>query len=72
MAELSVFIGPAISAICAFVGSYFAFSTRLARVETKMDMLAEDVRKHNGVVERMTRAETEIKHITNEIHQHHG
>lgn len=72
MVELSVFIGPAISAICAFVGSYFAFSTRLARVETKMDILAEDVRKHNGVVERMTRAETEIKHIEHEIQNYHS
>lgn len=70
MVELSVFIGPALSAMCAFVGSYFAFATRLARVETKMDALAEDVRKHNGVVERMTRAETEIKHIEDEIHHY--
>lgn len=72
MVELSVFIGPALSAICAFVGSYFAFATRLARVETKMDALAEDVRKHNGVVERMTKAETEIQHIENEIHHYHN
>lgn len=71
MIELSVFIGPAISAICAFAGSWFAFSTRLTRVETKMDALSEDVRKHNGVVERMYKAEAEIQHIESEIHHYH-
>ena len=71
MIELSVFIGPAISAICAFAGSWFAFSTRLTRVETKMDALSEDVRKHNGVVERMYKAEAEIQHIEQEIHHYH-
>lgn len=71
MIELSVFIGPIISAICAFAGSWFAFSTRLTRVETKMDALSEDVRKHNGVVERMYKAEAEIQHIEQEIHHYH-
>lgn len=71
MIELSVFIGPAISAICTFAGSWFAFSTRLTRVETKMDALSEDVRKHNGVVERMYKAEAEIQHIEQEIHHYH-
>lgn len=71
MIELSVFIGPVISALCAFVGSYFAFSTRLTRVETKMDALSEEVRKHNGVVERMYKAEAEIQHIEQEIHHYH-
>lgn len=72
MIELSVFIGPAISAICAFAGSYFAFSNRLTRVETKMDALSEEVHKHNGVIERMYKAEAEIQHIENEIHHYHG
>ena len=71
MIELSVFIGPAISAICAFAGSWFAFSTRLTRVETKMDMLSEEVHKHNGMVERMYKAEAEIQHIESEIHHYH-
>ena len=71
MIELSVFIGPAISALCAFAGSWFAFSTRLTRVETKMDMLSEEVHKHNGMVERMYKAEAEIQHIEQEIHHYH-
>ena len=71
MVDLSSFIGPVFSALCAFAGSWLAFSTRLTRVETKMDMLAEDVRKHNGVVERMTVAENDIKHIESEIKHYH-
>lgn len=71
MIDISVFIGPIISAICAFAGSWLAFSTRLTRVETKMDDLAEDVRKHNGVIERMYVAETKIDHMENEIHHYH-
>ena len=71
MIELSVFIGPIISALCAFVGSYFAFSTRLTRVETKMDALSEEVHKHNGVIERMYKAEADIQHIESEIHHYH-
>ena len=71
MIELSVIIGPVISALCAFAGSYFAFSNRLTRVETKMDMLSEEVHKHNGMVERMYKAEAEIQHIEQEIHHYH-
>ena len=71
MIELSVFIGPAISAICAFAGSYLALSNRLTRVETKMDALSEEVHKHNGVIERMYKAEAEIQHIEQEIHHYH-
>lgn len=72
MIDISVFIGPIISAICAFAGAWLALSTRLTRVETKMDALAEDVRKHNGIVERMYKAEAEIQQIENEIHHYHS
>ena len=75
MIELSVFIGPIISAVVtAFitgVSIYVAMSNRLSILETKMDALAEDVRKHNGVVERMYKAEAEIQHIEQEIHHYH-
>ena len=71
MIELSVFIGPIISAICTGVGIYVAMSNRLSILETKMDMLSEEVHKHNGVVERMYLAEAEIKHIEQEIHHYH-
>lgn len=60
-------ISPVVTALCAFLGSWFAFSTRLAKVETKVDRLAEDVRKHNGVIERMYKLEKRAAVIENEI-----
>lgn len=67
-------ISPIVTAVCAFLGSWFAFSTRLAKVETKVDRLAEDVRKHNGVIERTYNLEsktavleTEVKNIEAQI-----
>lgn len=75
MIELSVIIGPIISAVVTAVitgvSIYVAMSNRLAILETKMDALAEDVHKHNGVVERMYKAEAEIQHIESEIHHYH-
>lgn len=61
MVELSVFIGPAISAICAFAGSWLAFSTRLAKVETKLDSIEKKQDKHNNVIERVYKLESELE-----------
>lgn len=60
-------ISPIVTAACAFLGSWFAFSTRLTRVETKVDRLSEDVRKHNGVIERTYKLETEVENIKHQI-----
>jgi DNA repair ATPase RecN len=38
-----------------------AWSSRLAVLETKLDDLSEDVRKHNNLVERMARLEISDK-----------
>lgn len=76
--ELSVFIGPVISAICAFAGSYLAFSTRLTRVEEKVDGLTKSVNKHNEVIERTFRLEERmdsalhsIDDLKEEVHHYH-
>lgn len=49
--------------ILTAAGSVFAFwlgiSNRLTRLETKMDELAKKVEKHNSIVERTYRLETE-------------
>lgn len=60
-------ISPIVTALCAFLGSWFALSTRLAKVETKVDRLSEDVRKHNGVIERTYKLETEVENIKHQI-----
>ena len=75
MIELSVIIGPIISAVVTAVitgvSIYVAMSNRLAILETKMDVLSEEVHKHNNVVERMYKAEAEIQQIETEIHHYH-
>lgn len=49
--------------ILTVAGSVFAFwlgiNNRLTRLETKMDELAKKVEKHNSIVERTYRLETE-------------
>lgn len=80
MIELSLasFIGPAFTAICAFAGSWLAFSTRLTRVEEKVDGLRDDVNKHNKVIERTYRLEERmdsalhsIDEVKDEMHRYH-
>ena len=46
------FVGPAVSVIVALVTFYGMVGQRLTKLETKMDDLVEDVRKHNHVIER--------------------
>lgn len=63
MVELSAFIGPALSALCAFIGSYFAFSTRLTKVETMLQVMEQKQDKHNDVIERTYKLESDVKTV---------
>ena len=60
--------------VIVFAGSYMAMNTRLTRIETKLDenikntsekidILREDVEKHNNLVERMAVAERDLKTV---------
>ena len=78
MIELSSLIGPALSALCAFAGSWFAFSTRLTRVEEKVDNLTTSVNKHNEVIERTFKLEERmdgalhsLDDLKDEVHRYH-
>lgn len=51
----------ALGPIVAIVGVYVAMSNRLTALETKMDSLAGKVEKHNNVVERTFKLETEME-----------
>lgn len=79
MLEIADIAGPCVSALCAFGGSWLAFSTRLTRVETKVDALSDRVEKHNNVVERTSKLETDVTNIyhkisdvNDDIHRYHG
>ena len=55
------FIGPAVSVLVALFTFYGMVGQRLTKLETKMDDLSEDVRKHNNVIERTYVVERDLK-----------
>lgn len=60
MSTLVIPIASAVmSAVLAACGTYVAISNRLSVLETKMDGLSTKVEKHNSVVERTCRLETD-------------
>lgn len=59
--DITPYLGVIATVGLALVTFYGAVSTRLARLETKMDDLADNVRKHNGVVERTAILERDQK-----------
>lgn len=54
-------IAPIVSIFISVAVAWVAMNTRLAVLETKIDDLAEDVRKHNNLVERTTKLEVNDK-----------
>lgn len=60
MSTLVVPIASAVmSAVLAACGTYVAISNRLSVLETKMDCFSTKVEKHNSVVERTYKLETD-------------
>lgn len=60
MSTLVIPIASAVmSAVLAACGTYVAISNRLSVLETKMDGLSTKVEKHNSVVERTYKLETD-------------
>lgn len=58
--DLSPYIGTIVSVVLAFVGFYGMVSTRLARTEQKIDDLQDTVDRHNRVVERTYKLESDM------------
>jgi len=61
------YIAPIVTVVIAVVTFYGMVSSRLARIETKVDDLTEDVRRHNGVVERTAIMERDQKAVWRNI-----
>lgn len=61
--DVATLIVPAISALLSAAsaagGVYVAISNRLSVLETKMDALGDKVEKHNSVIERTYKLETD-------------
>lgn len=61
--DITPYLGPIVTALIAFGATYAAFSARLTRLETMIVDLRRDVEKHNTVVERTYRLETEMETV---------
>lgn len=58
---MTPYIGTIVTIVLAFVGFYGMVSTRLARMEQRIEDLVITVEKHNGVMERTFINERDIK-----------
>lgn len=58
--DVSTLLPSAFTALVTFAGAWMAFSNRITRLETKIDGLSERVEKHNGVVERTYKLESDV------------
>lgn len=61
--DMTTFIVPTVSALVSAAtaagGVYVAITNRLSVLETKMDALSDKVEKHNSVIERTYKLETD-------------
>lgn len=58
--DITPYIGVILTAALAFGGSYAAFSARLAKLETMIVDLRRDVEKHNNIIERTFKLESDV------------
>lgn len=57
--DLTPFIGPVLTAVITGGGVYAAITNRLTRLETLIESLRAEVERHNRVVERTYKLETQ-------------
>jgi hypothetical protein len=65
--DLTPYIGPILTAIITGGGVYAAITNRLTRLETLISSLTAEVSKHNGVVERTFRLESDRDTIFHQL-----
>lgn len=65
--DITPYIGTIVTVVIAVGSVYVAIATRLARLETMIETLTKTVDKHNHVVERTLKLETEVDNIYHRI-----
>lgn len=64
MIDWTALVAPILTAVIGSAGTgigvYVAMSNRLSVLETKMDALSKSVDKHNGIVERTYKLESDM------------
>lgn len=61
--ELMPLVGPVLTAVITAGGVYAAITNRLTRLETLIEQLRQEVEKHNQVIERTYKLETEVANL---------
>ena len=76
--EWTILISPIVSALIAVFGAYQAvkrtadererkYADSIARLETKLDMLSDRVDKHNNLIERTYKLESDVEHLQSDM-----
>lgn len=76
--EWAFLVSPIMSALIAVFGAYQAvkrtadererkYADSIARLETKLDMLSDRVDKHNNLIERTYKLESDVKHLQSDV-----
>lgn len=58
--SINSFIAPCVTALLTAIGVYAGIVKQLTKLETKMDDLAKQVEKHNSIVERTFKLESDM------------
>lgn len=61
--ELMPLVGPVLTAVITAGGVYAAITNRLTRLETLIEQLKAETEKHNQVIERTYKLETEVTNL---------
>lgn len=67
--DFTPLIGPILTAVITGGGVYAAITNRLTRLETLISTLTAEVHKHNGVVERTFKLESDRDTIFHQLEE---
>lgn len=76
--EWTFLISPIVSALIAVFGAYQAvkrgadererkYAESIARLETKLDLLSDRVDRHNNLIERTYKLESDVEHLQSDV-----
>ena len=65
--DITPYVGTIVTVIIAVGSVYAAIASRLTRLETKIETLTQTTEKHNNVIERTYKLETEVSNIYHRI-----
>lgn len=61
--DITPYLGTIVTVIIAVGGVYAAIASRLTRLETMITTLTRQTEKHNNVIERVYKLETEVENL---------